>query len=441
MDADGFKSTQPGEMYDGNNPFADLRALRDVPPSEKAMEFRRKISACSVIFDFSQPQQHIKEKEQKRQALLELVEYVNSTRGCFAEEAMQDVIKMVAANIFRSLRPSNSGHSALYEPEEEEPVLESAWPHLQIVYEFFLRFVVCVDVDPKTVKKYIDQNFVLKLLDLFNSEDPRERDYLKTILHRIYGKLMPHRSFIRKAIQHVFFRFVSETEAHNGISELLEILGSIINGFALPLKEEHKLFLEKSLIPLHKARNISAFHQQLAYCMTQYVEKDSHLAEPIVMGLVRYWPVTNTPKEVMFLNELEEILELTQSTEFSKVMMPLFQKLAECIQSPHFQVAERVLFMWNNEYFVKMINQNKQVLFPIIISALYKNSKEHWNNTVNALSYNVSKALSEADCELFDACSAKVTAEEDKRKQGEMERTKRWAELQLNMNTVQLRSL
>ncbi len=32
-----------------------------------------------------------------------------------------------------------------------------------------------------------------------------------------------------------------ETERHNGIAELLEILGSIINGFAQPLKEEHKV--------------------------------------------------------------------------------------------------------------------------------------------------------------------------------------------------------
>lgn len=47
---------------------------------------------------------------------------------------------------------------------------------------------------------------------------------------------MSLRSFIRKAIGHIFFRFVYETERHNGIGELLEILGSIINGFALPLK-------------------------------------------------------------------------------------------------------------------------------------------------------------------------------------------------------------
>ena len=32
---------------------------------------------------------------------------------------------------------------------------------------------------------------------------------------------------------------------HNGIGELLEILGSIINGFAIPLKREHLQFLEK----------------------------------------------------------------------------------------------------------------------------------------------------------------------------------------------------
>jgi serine/threonine-protein phosphatase 2A regulatory subunit B' len=36
------------------------------------------------------------------------------------------------------------------------------------------------------------------MLDLFDSEDPRERDYLKTILHRIYGKFMQIRTNIRK---------------------------------------------------------------------------------------------------------------------------------------------------------------------------------------------------------------------------------------------------
>jgi hypothetical protein len=35
---------------------------------------------------------------------------------------------------------------------------------------------------------------------------------------------MVHRPFIRKAINNVFYRFIFETEHHNGVAELLEIL-------------------------------------------------------------------------------------------------------------------------------------------------------------------------------------------------------------------------
>ena len=48
-----------------------------------------------------------------------------------------------------------------FDPEEDEPVLELAWPHLQIVYEFFLRFVESADFNTNIGKKYIDQGFVL----------------------------------------------------------------------------------------------------------------------------------------------------------------------------------------------------------------------------------------------------------------------------------------
>lgn len=74
------------------------------------------------------------------------------------------------------------------------------------MYEFLLRFVVSNDTDAKSAKRFIDTGFVLRLLELFDSEDPRERDYLKTITHRVYGKFMVHRPFIRKAINNIFYR-------------------------------------------------------------------------------------------------------------------------------------------------------------------------------------------------------------------------------------------
>lgn len=131
---------------------------------------------------------------------------------------------------------------------------------------------------------------------------------------------MALRAYIRRAIQNIFLKYIHEDESENGISELLEILGSIINGFAHPIKEEHKIFLKRYMLPLHKSRHVVTYNQQLSYCMIQwerldrsftwvgrYIEKDPRLAEPIINGLLRYWPVTNTPKEVLFLNEVEEV--------------------------------------------------------------------------------------------------------------------------------------
>ena len=47
----------------------------------------------------------------------------------------------------------------------------------------------------------------------------------------MYGRFMPLRSYIRKSIQNIFFKVIYEKEEHNGIAELLEVLGSVISGF------------------------------------------------------------------------------------------------------------------------------------------------------------------------------------------------------------------
>ncbi|KAI7725032.1 hypothetical protein M8C21_029803 [Ambrosia artemisiifolia] len=316
------------------------------------------------------------------------------------------------------------------EADEDEPFLDPSWPHLQLVYELLLRYVISSDTDTKVAKKFIDHSFVLKLLDMFDTEDPREREYLKTILHRIYGKFMVHRPFIRKAINNIFYQFIYETERNSGIAELLEILGSIINGFALPMKEEHKLFLVRALIPLHKPKAIATYHQQLAYCIIQFVEKDNKLADTVINGLLKYWPVTNCQKEVLILGELEEVLEATQATEFQRCMVPLFRQLARCLNSPHFQVAERALFMWNNEHIVSLIAQNRTVILPIIFEALETNIQGHWNPAVHGLTSNIRKMFMEMDTQLFEECQRQHAEKQAHAKMAQDQRQQTWQRLE-----------
>lgn len=110
----------------------------------------------------------------------------------------------------------------------------------------------------------------------------------------------------------------------------------------------------------------------------------------------------NSTKEVMFLNEVEDIFEVMDPGEFAKVQEPLFNQLAKSVASPHFQVsilflipsqlinaalqvAERALYFWNNEYFCNLISDNVEVILPIMFAPLYENSKGHWNRSVVCL--------------------------------------------------------
>ncbi|XP_074069202.1 serine/threonine-protein phosphatase 2A 56 kDa regulatory subunit gamma isoform isoform X8 [Macrotis lagotis] len=414
-----------------NRELQKLPALKDVPPADQEKLFIQKLRQCCVLFDFvSDPLSDLKWKEVKRAALSEMVEYITHNRNVITEPIYPEVVHMFAVNMFRTLPPSSNPTGAEFDPEEDEPTLEAAWPHLQLVYEFFLRFLESPDFQPNIAKKYIDQKFVLQLLELFDSEDPRERDFLKTTLHRIYGKFLGLRAYIRKQINNIFYRFIYETEHHNGIAELLEILGSIINGFALPLKEEHKIFLLKVLLPLHKVKSLSVYHPQLAYCVVQFLEKDSTLTEPVVMALLKYWPKTHSPKEVMFLNELEEILDVIEPSEFVKVMEPLFRQLAKCVSSPHFQVAERALYYWNNEYIMSLISDNAAKILPIMFPSLYRNSKTHWNKTIHGLIYNALKLFMEMNQKLFDDCTQQFKAEKMKEKLKLKEREEAWVKIE-----------
>ncbi|KAL0401916.1 UNVERIFIED_CONTAM: Serine/threonine protein phosphatase 2A regulatory subunit B' beta isoform [Sesamum latifolium] len=409
-----------------------LPMLRDVPMSERHNVFIRKLQICCFLFDFSDTMKSIREKEIKRQTLAELVDLVQSGSFKMNEIMQEELIKMISVNIFRCLPPASHENTGSEggELEEDEMFMDPAWPHLQLVYDILLKYVVSSETDTKIAKRYLDHSFVLKLLDLFDSEDMREREYLKTILHRIYGRFMVHRPFIRNAINNIFYRFIFETERYNGIAELLEILGSIINGFALPMKEEHKLFLVRALIPLHKPKCVSSYHQQLSYCITQFVEKDYRLADTVIRGVLKYWPVTNCGKEVLFLGELEEVLEVTQSAEFQRCMVPLFRQIGRSLNSPHFQVAERALFWWNNEHIVGLIAENRRVILPIIFDALEKNIRGHWNQAIVGLSSNVRRMFLDMDSELFEECQRQHEEREAKAGEVEEQRELTWKKLE-----------
>lgn len=379
--------------------------LRDIEDPQARKElFKNKIECCCKLFDFNSiDQDDLSRREEKLATLIEFEDVFLDEPSLILQMdcAYEELFRMFSINIFRSLPPPSNRNVPEFDPEEDEPPLEPTWPHLQVVYNLLIRFLDCASFDTNRAKTYIDNKFASSLLNLFESEDPRERDYLKNILHGIYARFLKLRSHIRRQMNNIFLTFLEDFEYHNGIADLLEVLGSIIKGFVVPLKDEHKTFLLRVLMPLHKAQTLKAYHAQLAYCVIQFVEKDMSLAEPVINRLLRYWPKVHSNKEIIFLSEIEEILDIIESNEFQKIMVSLFRQIARCIQSDQFQVAERVLYFWNNEYILSLINDNVQTILPIVFPALHIDPDAHWNKTIHGLIYNALKLSTQMDQKLF----------------------------------------
>ena len=73
-----------------------------------------------------------------------------------------------------------------YDPEEDEPNLEVAWPHLQLVYDFFLRFLESPDFQPNTAKRYIDQRFVLNV----KTSPKEQQQHLTNVFHLLVTRII-----------------------------------------------------------------------------------------------------------------------------------------------------------------------------------------------------------------------------------------------------------
>jgi serine/threonine-protein phosphatase 2A regulatory subunit B' len=94
------------------------------------------------------------------------------------------------------------------------------------------------------------------------------------------------------------------------------------------------------------------------------------------------------------------------------------------------QVAERALFLWNNDHFVSLVAQNRQVVLPLIFAALERNTRSHWNQAVHGLTLNVRKMFLEMDQEVFQECQRKFQEDEAKAKGLEEKREDTWKRLE-----------
>eukprot|EP00049_Salpingoeca_infusionum_P023471 m.12302 g.12302 ORF g.12302 m.12302 type:complete len:574 (+) comp5818_c0_seq1:180-1901(+) len=387
-----FKSANPVALEH----LPDIRSAKEGARTQVVLD---KLDQCCHTFDFTDPTSDIKSKEVKRRALIDLLQSLGHIPQLLNLDILKKTFQVFEINCLRPIPPPSVCNGAEFDAEEDEPALEPAFPHLELIYNLMIQVLQDDRIRDtaflKLLKGLLTTKFLYKFIAHFHLEDPRERDFLKTILHRLYGLVIPARAKTRHIFRMTFISFVLETDMKfNGIAELLEVYGSVVQGLSPPLKSEHVTFCLEALMPLHKPACLCLFHPQLTFCLVHLVRKDATIFKPIVQSLLRFWPVTNSSKQVLFIAELEDIMSNVSPSVFAEVSDPVIKRLSRCLNDPHFQVAERALYFVKSPDFIALIGKDSKRIITRLIPALLKASEKHWHGNIPILVQDAVRQLS-----------------------------------------------
>ncbi|KAL5997268.1 hypothetical protein ACLOJK_008198 [Asimina triloba] len=95
------------------------------------------------------------------------------------------------------------------------------------------------------------------------------------------------------------------------------------------------------------------------------------------------------------------------------------------------KVAERALFIWNNENFATMVSESIEVVLPTVVESIETNLKWHWSKTVRQLTSSVKNMLEDMEPMLYASCLQEVEHRQAMAAQEEIKRKEKWDRLEM----------
>jgi serine/threonine-protein phosphatase 2A regulatory subunit B' len=110
-----------------------------------------------------------------------------------------------------------------------------------------------------------------------------------------------------------------------------------------------------------------------------FVTKDNTLVYPLLDGLMKYWPFANYIKEVLFLSELLEALEMSEMDKLQPYLNKIIKRYIKAISSQHVSVRDRAISYFDNQFFVNMLSIYTKRIYPMMVPAISEIADTHWN--------------------------------------------------------------
>ena len=364
------------------------KSFLDTPSKEHQNLFVQKCKDCSILCDFSINSTDSKPKQIKTTLLKHLIQSftISSFIRIIQPSSLKDFFLMLSINLFRPF-PTLPISSPI---DFNDSLLDSSWPHLSLVYESLTSSLVCPQIS-----QFLTSNFLYKLINNGLSPDDREKSIIRDILQIIYNRFSNLRDIIRKNFSFIFLNNICSFE-------LMEFFLIIVNGFLIPLKNEHIEYYLKYILPLHCSYNFLNFSNSFISIIIKYISKSNTLLPITINYIVNHWPCSDRKKQIEFINELTLIFINFEQLITNDIAKKVYKIISINSISENPDLCEIALDFIMNADLIQILKNNSKIIYPIILEPIYKAAKNHWDDSSQTNAYVTLQMLSEIDPDVFN---------------------------------------
>ncbi|OHT10697.1 hypothetical protein TRFO_04226 [Tritrichomonas foetus] len=316
-------------------------------------------------------------------------------------ETYELIFLTIRINILRKMKPIPV---EFYLADKQVKFKVNLINRILICHKLFIFFLQNVDLS--NLIALIDQTFIKNFLNIFDTPDSSEQTSLANVTIAIFDNIPNYQKFIfncllKKLQQHSegYSQYYSATTSLLALSKLFGRASDIVLKQMLPVFKEY-------VIPLFKSDQFAAFSEEMNLVCKQFYSNVSKSCECVLEYLIIHWPVSNTSKEIAYLNHLMVMMPFYKLSLPNKRIFRMFEKINHCLVSPCQQVCKSAMKLISNQLFLTLFSCFHTFVIPPLIGCL-NNLQDYWCQDVIPLRMNAMKLLAPINSKLTQAVPVK----------------------------------
>lgn len=258
----------------------------------------------------------------------------------------------------------------------------SDWPRLRYYHRFAVTIIK--GVRKELLLRWINKDFVLSVINLYNSWNADEQNSAVSLTEALFEHVPDSRSLILKTTRSTILQYLDGTKQFPCVAPCLKFYRRYMITISTSWTLEYTLMYKNIFMRLFATEFLPSFYVALRELCKVFYSSEVSLASLTLSFLLKHWPMTNSTKQMFFLQHLFDLAPLTKPAAMGADIKRMFKYIGESLASQNFKVCGAALTLISDLNWMCVFSASFRAVIPALLVHVDP-LRTHWNEEVRDL--------------------------------------------------------